>query len=324
MKRIDSHVHVSPEILPDALARFLDRTKTDAAVLQALWHSRLGSLTPLALQMKKLFPGRFYVFGAPDATLYHTAVSDIGKAQLACLEPLLDSGMDGVKLLEGKPYMRKVHPIPAFDHESWEPFWEYMERNRVPITFHVNDPETFWSPVPDPWLVKQGWQYDESYINNEKQYAEVEQVLQRHPKLKIIFPHFYFMSGQLTRLASLFERFDNIAVDLTPGIEMYENFSAHPTDAAAFFARYHDRICYGTDIGGRCILTNEGCPFNERENLRRPQIVRAFLESNGESRIESDGNYLINRKPFLLRPLGLKKESLEEIYSRNILRILQR
>ena len=322
MKRIDCHVHVSPEISPDALVCFLDRTQTDGAVLQAVWHSRLGSLAPLAMQLKKQFPGRFFVFGAPDASLYHSAASAIGKAQLAYLEPLLDSGMDGVKLLEGKPYMRKVHPIPAFDAECWEPFWDYMEQNAVPITFHVNDPETFWSNVPDPWLVKQGWQYDASYINNEEQYAEIERVLNRHPKLKLILAHFYFMSGQLTRLSALLDAYKNIAVDLTPGIEMYENFSGQPDKAAAFFARYHDRICYGTDIGGRCILTNEGYPFNERENLRRPQIVRAFLEDAFETRIESDGEYLVNRKPFVLKPLGLTEERLTEIYSRNILQML--
>ena len=31
---------------------------------------------------------------------------------------------------------------------------------------------------------------------------------------------------------------------------MYENFSAAPERARAFFARYADRIIYGTDLGG--------------------------------------------------------------------------
>ena len=94
-------------------------------------------------------------------------------------------------------------------------------------------------------------------------------VLARHPRLRIVFAHFFFMSAQLDRLSGILDRYENVSVDLTPGIEMYENFSAAPERARAFFVRYADRIIYGTDIGGRCVLMGEDKAFDEAENLRR-------------------------------------------------------
>ena len=318
MKIIDAHVHVSPEIRPEDLAAFLTRTGTDGAVLQAVSHSRCLSLIPTALVMKHQFPDRFFVFGAPDRTLYYTAGEALGAEQAAWFARMRSCGVDGIKLLEGKPQMRKSLPIPDFDAPCWEAFWTMAEEEQIPILWHVNDPESFWSRDVSPWLVRQGWAYDDSFIDNEEQYRQVLCVLDRHPKLRVVFAHFFFLSAQLERLSAIFDRYPNVMVDLTPGIEMIENFSAAPDAARAFFAAYGDRICYGTDIGGRCILTNEGEPFNEAECLRRPEIVRAFLTGTEESRIESDGAYLIGREPFTMRPLGLCGERLDAILSGNI------
>ena len=103
---------------------------------------------------------------------------------------------------------------------------------------------------------------------------------------------------------------------------MYENFSCNYENTAAFFAKYHDRIVYGTDIGGRCILTNEGEPFNEAENLLRPRIVQDFLTMTGEKQIVSDGNFLHDRAPFQMRGLGLPEDRLREILGENIRRLI--
>ena len=314
----DAHVHYSPQTGPEFLTAFLDRTGTDCAVIQAVSHSRCISLVPGALVMKDQSPGRFYVFGSPDLSEYYLHPDAVGEHLSEYASLILAAGCDGIKLLEGKPQMRKTVPIPDFDLSCWEPFWAYAEREAVPILWHVNDPETNWCSNPSPWLKRQGWWYDETFINNEEQYSQVFRVLERHPNLKIVFAHFLFFSAQLDRLDALMSRHPNLMVDLTPGIEMYENFSADFDRAKAFFEKYHDRIAYGTDIGGRCVLTNEGEAFNERENLLRPQLVRRFLTMQGEETVIADGNFLHDREPFVMRGLGLSREWLEEILNRNI------
>lgn len=320
MKIIDAHVHYSPQIGPEKLAGFLTETGTDGAVIQAVSHSRCITLVPGALMMKQLHPGSFYVFGSPDAAGYVLHRESLGEHFAGFAELIRRAGCDGVKLLEGKPQMRKQYRVPDFDEPVWEPFWQYAEETGLPLLFHVNDPEGFWSADASEWIKRQGWCYDESFVNNEDQYRQVLTVLERHPGLKIIFAHFFFMSAQLERLSGILDAYPGVAVDLTPGIEMYENFSADFEAASAFFEKYHDRIIYGTDVGGRCVLTNEGEPFNRDENIRRPEIVRAFLTNRGEELISADGNFIRDRQPFTMKCLGLRGERLEEILSGNFIR----
>lgn len=322
MKIIDAHVHYSPQVGPEKLAEFLTETGTDGAVIQAVSHSRCVTLVPGALMMKHLNPGRFYVFGSPDAGAYTLQRDSLGEHFAAFAELLRRAGCDGIKLLEGKPQMKKRYRVPDFDLPVWEPFWQYAEETDLPILFHVNDPESFWNVDASDWLKRQGWWYDESFVNNEDQYRQILAVLERHPGLKIAFAHFFFMSAQIERLSGILDAYSGVMIDLTPGIEMYENLSADFENAAAFFEKYHDRIIYGTDIGGRCVLTNEGEAFNEAENLRRPEIVRTFLTDKGEKPICADGNFIHDRQPFTMRCLGLEGERLEEILSGNVIRFI--
>ena len=320
MNIIDCHVHCSAQTDIKILMEHLTKTGTDRAILLACSHSRCLSLVPQALTAKASEPGRFFVFAAPDLSGYYLHPDDLGDYMARYGQRMLALGCDGIKLLEGKPQMRKKAPIPDFDAPVWEPFWVWAEENAIPFLWHVNDPEDFWDREHAPaFAVAQGWLYDESYINNEAQYTQVLNVLSRHPKLKIIFAHFFFLSAQLERLSDILDRYPNVKVDLTPGIEMYENFSGNLDNTKAFFAKYSDRICYGTDIGGRCVLMGEGKRFDEKENLRRPEIVRLFLTGTEETEIRSDGHFLVDRPPFVLRPLGLGGERLQKILGGNLL-----
>ncbi len=321
IKVVDCHVHVSSQTDVNYLAGFLSGTGTDAANIAACSHSRCISLVPQALMMKIAYPGRFYVYAAPDLSAYYLHADDLGEYMALYGQRLAEMGCDGIKMLEGKPQMRKKYPIPDFDLPVWEPFWAWAEESGTPILWHVNDPECFWDASKAPsFAVSQGWLYDESYINNEEQYRQVLAVLERHPGLKIIFAHFFFMSAQLERLSAVLDRFANVMVDLTPGIEMYESFSGDIGKAREFFSRYGKRICYGTDIGGRCILMGERKEFDPLENIRRPQVVREFLTGKAEREIRSDGHYLVNNPPFTMRPLSLDEKALADILGGNFMR----
>ena len=322
---IDGHIHCSAQTDINYLSDFIFKTNTDKALILACSHSKLLTLTPMALQMKKNYPDKFFVFSAPDVTAYTNHPNDLGEYFVSYFEDLINKGVDGIKLLEGKPQMRKKYPIPDFDHEAWEPFFKWAEEKQFPILWHVNDPEEFWDYENAPaFAISQGWLYDDSYVNNEAQYTQVLNVLKRHPKLRIDFAHFFFMSKQLNRLSNILDTYPNVYIDLTPGIEMYENFSKDINNTKAFFEKYHNRIIYGTDIGGRCVLMGEEKEFDELENTRRPEVVRDFLFEDKDILIESDGHYIINRKPFVMKGLGLSKNRLEEILSKNLLNFINK
>ncbi len=317
---VDGHTHFTLNVSPEYMLELMDRTGTDTANLAAVYHSRKLSCVPEALMLKSMYPGRFYVFASLDGWEFFQRAESLGENMAAYARRMLRCGCDGVKLLEGKPQLRQRLPVPDFDAQCWEAYWAWAEREGLPMLWHVNDPETFWDPDKVPaWAKNQGWYYDESYVNNEAQYRQVLNVLRRHPALKIIFAHFFFMSAQLDRLSEIMDSFPNVMVDITPGIELYENLSAQPEKARRFFEKYHSRIVYGTDIGGRCVLDGEYKPINERENLRRPEIVRQFLTGE-DAVISSDGDFLVGRPDFLMRGPGLPREQIQEIFGENFIR----
>ncbi len=321
-KILDCHIHYSLPVDPQELFDIMEYTKTDIANLVIVPDKTRISSVPDALMVKYLNPTKIFVFGSLDVTQYFMHNKSVGKHFVRYVKRILHCGCDGIKMVEGKPDVRRMVPIPDFDLSAWEPFWSFAEEIGLPILWHVNDPEEFWdeSKIPS-WAKSQGWYYGEETINNEVQYAQVLTVLKRHPNLKIIFAHFFFMSAQLERLSKIFDDFPNVCVDLTPGIEMYVNLSSNQEAAVQFFEKYQTRILYGTDIGARCVLSNE-FEINRAESANRSNIVRTFLSKQGQFTIKSDGDFLIGMEDFELHALNLKPEITRKIFYDNFLRIV--
>lgn len=317
-KKIDAHIHYALPLEPETLVEFMDKTGTDMANLVLVPHTRRLSSVPDALMAKYKYPDRFYVFTSLDPSNYFIHPKTLGKHMAAHVKRMLRCGCDGVKIIEGKPDMRKMLPIPDFDAPCWEPFWAYAEAEQVPILWHVNDPEEYWDPAQvTEYRKKMGDAYDDTFINNEVQYQQIFNILQRHPKLKIIFAHFFFMSRQLERLGKLFDAYPNIMVDMTPGSEMYRHLSANHDGAQAFFKKYYKRICYGTDIAARCVMVQLMKGFDETENLRRWELVNSFFDPKTDKTVGTDGVYLLDVEDFRLRGLDLTEEELEHIFGKN-------
>lgn len=325
IQRIDGHVHYAWPVRLESLWETLRQTDADAACLLALPCTSRLDPTPDVLCAKLRRPETTFAFGCLDCTIYERDPDHCGRRFVRHAKRLLRMGCDGVKLLEGKPTMRRAFPIPDFDAPAWEPFWAFAERIRLPLLWHVNDPEQFWDPAAITAYAKSaGWVYGEGDVNNEAQYSQVRAVLERHPRLNVTFAHMFFLSANLPRLGEWLERFPNMRVDLTPGIELYENLSKSPEEARAFFFRFADRVQHGTDIGGRTVLKETPDAFDAAECLRRAEIIRFSLHGEGEQTIEADGHYLIGSKPFTLRGLALPQELLQKIERGNFLAFVGR
>ncbi|MBN1451794.1 MAG: amidohydrolase family protein [Anaerolineales bacterium] len=320
---LDCHIHFGHPNYRPGLIDILGKQGVGKFNIVCTPHRARLSLVPDALLVKSQHPERTYVFGGLDISPLFMAPDTCGEMFAAYVGQLLDMGCDGIKMIEGKPDMRKMLPIPPFDSPVYEPYWAALEERGAPLIFHVNDPEEFWDAeqVPD-WARAQGWFYgDGSFINNEAQYAEVLNVLERHPKLKVIFAHFFFLSAQLPRLAELLERFPNMCVDLTPGIEMYHNFSRDPDAARDFFLKYQERILFGTDIGAKALLSTPEMGIEADESALRIQIIRRFLEEEGQFQLDVDSGFLFGRFSGPFHGLGLPEEALRKIYCQNFERL---
>ena len=320
---IDGHIHYGhPDLMP-GLIDVMDRFGIERFNVVCTPHQSRLSLVPDALHLKAHYPDRVYVFGGLDISVLFMAPDQAGGIFADYVDTLLGLGCDGIKIVEGKPDVRRMLPLPPFDSEAFAPFWAKMEELEVPLVFHVNDPEEFWDPdlVPD-WAREHGWFYgDGTCIDNETQYTEVLNVMDRHPNLKVIFAHFFFLSAQLPRLAEYLDRYPNMCIDLTPGIEMYSNLSYTPEEAREFFLRYQDRIVYGTDIGAKALLDTPELGIEHDESQARVYVVRTFLESEAEFRLPEERGFLFGSFDTPFRGISLPTAVLEKIYFKNFLRM---
>ena len=317
-KRIDCHIHYALPLAPETLIEFMDKTGTDMANLVMVPHTQRLSCVPDALMAKYKYPDRFYVFASLDPSQYFQHPKTVGKYMARHGKRMLQCGCDGIKIIEGKPNMRKMMPIPDFDLPCWEPFWAWAEQEQVPILWHVADPEEYWHPERiSEYRRKMGDFYDESYVTKEGLYSQVLNILQRHPRLKIIFAHFFFMSDQLPRLGDLLDTYPNIMVDMTPGSEMYRILSADHENAQKFFKQYYKRILYGTDAAARCVMVQLMSQFNWAENLRRVELINSFFSAETDEICGSDGAYLLDVPDFRLRGLDLTEDELDHIFCKN-------
>jgi predicted TIM-barrel fold metal-dependent hydrolase len=248
--------------------------------------------------IKAMYPGRLYAFGS---LYYPPGGFSGGRADFADqARRWIDAGMDGMKMEEGKPTTRRRTGI-ALDSPLYDEYYRYLERNSIPLQYHVGDPATFWDAESVPtWARENGWFYGGAdFIGREALLAEVEGFLEKFPALNVTFSHFYFLSDDMDRAASFLDRWPCARFDITPGSEMYFNFSRDPSAWRDFFIRYQGRILYGTDseVDDQAGWANTA------------SVIRRFLETDHE--FEGFGGRM--------RGLCLPADVLRRIYHDNFL-----
>lgn len=332
---IDAHIHYAASAGTERLNTIVQEAGLSALALQCIPKGGILPVEEDAFAFREQCAVPVYIFGGIDRSLYNVdsfpknALSSHGASSLSArldkeVTRLMNMGCTGIKMLEGKPDVRKHFHVPDFDSPVWEDYWARLEAEQIPVYMHVNDPEEFWDAenVAD-YVKKAGWFYDETFVNNEDQYGQVLRVLRRHPRLRILFPHFFFLSGQLDRLSGILDAFPEVRIDVTPGIELYYNLSSQGEKARNFFFTYKDRILYGTDIGARALIRQENIPLDLEECRSRIKLIRGYLETDGDYLLESDGHYVVERPPAVMHGLGLPASVLSKIYTQNFLAFIR-
>jgi hypothetical protein len=282
--------------------------------LVAIQDPASGSGLPQALYMKASHPTVFFVF----AGLNHAEKLTGGGASAGSLveqaERFAAMGCDGIKMIEGKPTSRQKMDVPVTD-DYFSAYWARVEELGTPIVWHVNDPEEFWDPDTIPgWAKERNWGYGPQDVQKEQLYAEVDEVLARHPALKIVFAHFYFLSADLPRAGRFLDEHPTVCLDLAPGVEMLYNISRDPEAGREFFTRYADRIVFGTDIQSQLTVD---------EARIRAGIVFRWLESDDTFRIPEEADFLLGPpEDGVVRGMSLPDDVLGKIYREDFNRIV--
>lgn len=307
---IDSHLHFSLPSLVEDVLEALDLTNCQYGNLVVQINTYQSSETLDCLFAKAKSNHRLYTYGSLDPTEYIKR-TNMGENLIEHVKKIMKCGCDGIKMLEGKPDERKRFPIPDFDSEEFDKLFSYLEKEKINIILHVNDPEEFWDETKIPeWAKREGWFYDESYVNNLDQYRQVEKVLKKHPNLHITFAHFFFLSKNLEKLSKLFDSYPNISVDITPGIELFTNLSQNIKEARTFFIKYADRIIYGTDISH--LNTDTDREFNKEDAIIRGNLCYSFLTKE-KVNLKGNEKSLLGKEDLEINGLNLPSEVVKKI-----------
>ena len=245
MKRFaDAHVHMSDLDFGKCKA-YLDllaaQEVTDVALQSLTYRSIAYNLAVLYWKgtYKKL---KLSAFGMVHNEDFYQAIPFEVQAKA-----LLDMGCDGIKMMYA-PSTRKRLGYGVND-ARYDGLFTYLEDNGIPIVIHVNDPEEFWEErALTEYEKSRGWGYfDGTYLSKQEIYDETFQMLDKHPRLRVTFAHFFFLSNHIEEATRVLETYPNVHFDLTPGWEMFLGFSKDIDAWQAFFEKYADRILFGTD-----------------------------------------------------------------------------
>jgi predicted TIM-barrel fold metal-dependent hydrolase len=269
-----------------------------------------STLNEQTLRFKQWSAGRAFAFGALDYARRDLTANDL----VIQARELLVSGFDGIKMWEGKPSVY-VHLPDRLEGSLYAPYWKWAETQAYPITIHMADPQRFWDPARaglDRWSF-----VGDEYPTREQMYAETERILNRHPRLKMIFAHFLFFWDDLPRAARFLDAHPSVVFDLTPAVAGYLDLSENRDAARAFFLHYQDRLIYGTDIGAGPVVDPQA-PFEPEKEIGQSWLVRAFLETDWDIALPAGIGAVTNQfAGKQLRGIALPNDVLEKIYWRN-------
>lgn len=317
---IDGHIHYADPGSEGELVAFMETVPYARANLVSTARREAVNYNHALIHFKARHPGLAYISGALDYVEAHADGHQPAEVLANQVHRLVAAGFDGLKLIESKPAARKRFGI-ALDDPFYDVMWSALEGLGMPAVWHVADPETYWDPdlAPPGSFERGSFLGDGTFPTKEALYTEVDNVLGRHPRLKIIFAHFYFLGADLPRAKAFFEAHENVCFDLTPGFEMYEQFNRDIDAAHDFFSQHADRIIYGTDTSTRRLQAGNAQGWEH--TLATAWTVRAFLETDGP--FDLPGRFA-ERKPEdmdTFRGIGLPCETLEKIYQRNFERL---
>jgi predicted TIM-barrel fold metal-dependent hydrolase len=230
----DSHIHFCSIPRYGEFEIYLRSLSVRRAGLISLPDPVHGNFNPEILFAKWKLPDAVFLFGELDYAEGSPPLADQ-------IRDLFRAGFDGVKLIMGKPAFAKKFGRSLSDPE-FSAVFEAAADLGLPVLTHVGDPVYFWdsrSEVP--------WTYGEDDPSFESCIRLAEELVSRHPRTVIIFPHLLFLAHDLPRLETILLGRPGVYVDLAPGKYFYRDLSERRTEAEGFFRRCRERVLFGSD-----------------------------------------------------------------------------
>lgn len=153
----------------------------------------------------------------------------------------------GKGLESGKSKAPGMHP----DDARMDSLWDKCGELGMPVNIHVADPIWMYQKMDrfnDGLMNAYEWRLDNQpdIVDLPGMVNILELTAKKHRKTTFIACHFANLDYDLNRLGELLERNPNLYADISA---RYAETAPIPRFAGQFYARYADRLLYGTDMG---------------------------------------------------------------------------
>lgn len=214
----------------------------------------------------------------------------------------LDEGLRAIKF-KSEP-RDGARPSVWLDDPRIAPLLELCSQHRIPVQAHIAQPSAWW---PD--------RYDPTVAGAKQEYLDqVERMLAAHPDLTYIGVHMGGIPEDLPYLDHMLATYPGYHLETSATKWVVRELSAKPEAARAFFLRWQDRICFGTDL-----VVQDGIDFDYYTSRFYVQRLMWEGRARGLSMIQDpdappEGPYL--------NGLGLPPPILRKLYWQNAARLL--
>ena len=178
---------------------------------------------------------------------------------IARLQKDFDEGAIGVKVWKdiGMTFRDSLGNFVCIDDPLFEPILDFIARSGKPLVAHIGEPKNCWLPV-DSMTVNSDKNYftdnpqyhmylHPEYPTHERLIDSRDNVLARHPDLKLIGAHLGSLEWDVDEVAKRLDQFPNFAVDMAARVCHFQ--VQEREKVREFVIKYQDRLLYATDIG---------------------------------------------------------------------------
>jgi len=303
---IDMHSHPyakTPQQI-DQWLRNMDQVGVQKTVILAM---ATGTEFDGIYRQYSKYPDRFEIWCGLDFTGYNspgfpaTAVKELERCRHLGALGVGEIHDKGGGLSSGNSKAPRMHP----DDPRMDAVWNKCAELGMPVSLHVADPIWMYQKMDntnDGLMNAYKWRLDNkpNIVDLPGMIDIFDRTLAKHRSTTFIACHFANLDYDLTRLGVMFERNPNLYADISA---RYAETAPIPRFASSFYAKYADRLVYGTDMGF---------------DLPMYHITFRILESFDEHFYEIDqfGYH------WSLNGFGLNDDILKQLYQTNAAKIL--
>jgi predicted TIM-barrel fold metal-dependent hydrolase len=247
---IDMHSHAYAKTAADVdrWVKVMDEVGVEKTVILT---GATGAEFDRVAELYSKHPTRFELWCGFDYAGYDQP--GYGAAAVAELERCVRKGAKGVGEEGDKGLGMKFGKAKGlhFDDPKMAVLLDRCGELGVPVSIHVADPIWMYQKMDetnDGMMNAVEWRLDDKpgIIDHAGMIAVLERAVRAHPRTTFVACHVANLDYDLARLGQLLEALPNLYADISA---RYAETAVIPRFAAQMYAKYQDRLVYGTDMG---------------------------------------------------------------------------